>query len=74
MATSNKNNKNEAYNKIEQIVMEKLITLESENAQLRSDLAYANAKLSVYERLATVSNTKVQLGFGPPIIQEGGNN
>lgn len=74
MATSNKNNKNEAYNKIEQIVMEKLITLESENAQLRSDLAYANAKLSVYERLATVSNTKVQLGFGPPIVQEGGNN
>lgn len=74
MATSNKNNKNEAYNKIEQIVMEKLIALESENAQLRSDLAYANAKLSVYERLATVSNTKVQLGFGPPITQEGGNN
>lgn len=69
MATSNKN---EAYNKIEQIVMEKLITLESENAQLRSDLAYANAKLSVYERLATVSNTKVQLGFGPPIEKDGG--
>lgn len=69
MATSNKN---EAYNKIEQIVMEKLITLESENAQLRSELAYANAKLSVYERLATVSNTKVQLGFGPPIEKDGG--
>lgn len=69
MATSSKN---EAYNKIEQIVMEKLITLESENAQLRSDLAYANAKLSVYERLATVSNTKVQLGFGPPIEKDGG--
>lgn len=69
MATSNKN---EAYNKIEQIVMEKLITLESENAQLRSDLAYANAKLSVYERLATVSNTKVQLGFGPPTEKDGG--
>lgn len=69
MATSNKN---EAYNKIEQIVMEKLITLESENAQLRSDLAYANAKLSVYERLATVSNAKVQLGFGPPIEKDGG--
>ena len=69
MATSNKN---EAYNKIEQIVMEKLITLESENAQLRSDLAYANAKLSVYERIATVSNTKVQLGFGPPIEKDGG--
>ena len=69
MATSNKN---EAYNKIEQIVMEKLITLESENAQLRSELAYANAKLSVYERLATVSNTKVQLGFGPPTEKDGG--
>ena len=52
--------------------MEKLITLESENAQLRSELAYANAKLSVYERLATVSNTKVQLGFGPPIEKDGG--
>lgn len=65
--------KNEAYNKMEQIIMEKVIVLENENAQLKNELAYANAKLSVYERIATVSNTKTQLGFGPPIIREGEN-
>lgn len=67
MATSNKN---KAYDRIEQMVVEKVITLENENAQLRSELAYANAKLSVYERIATVSDTKTQLGFGPPIEKE----
>lgn len=59
-----------AYDRIEQMVVEKVITLENENAQLRSELAYANAKLSVYERIATVSDTKTQLGFGPPIEKE----
>lgn len=69
MATSDKN---KAYDRIEQMVVEKVITLENENAQLRSELAYANAKLSVYERIATVSDTKTQLGFGPPIERDGG--
>ena len=68
MATSDKN---KAYDRIEQMVVEKVITLENENAQLRSELAYANAKLSVYERIATVSDTKTQLGFGPPIERDG---
>lgn len=64
---------NNAYAKIENLVMEKVFTLETENAQLRTDLAMANAKLEIYERIASVSNSKVQLGFGPPISREGGN-
>ena len=68
MATS-KNTEN-AYARIEKMVVEKVITLEDENAQLRSELAYANAKLSVYERIATISNNKGQLGFGPPIEEK----
>jgi hypothetical protein len=56
-----------AYNKIESIVMERVFSLENENAQLRNDLAVAQAKLDVYERLANISGTKTQLGFGPPI-------
>ena len=56
-----------AYNKIESIIMERVSSLENENAQLRNDLAVAQAKLDVYERLANISGTKTQLGFGPPI-------
>ena len=56
-----------AYNKIEGIVMERVFSLENENAQLRNDLAVAQAKLDVYERLANISGDKTQLGFGPPI-------
>ena len=29
-------------------------------------------KLEVYERLANISGTKTQLGFGPPLDREGG--
>lgn len=58
---------NKAYNKIENIVLEKVFSLENENAQLRNDLAIAQAKLEVYERLANISGDKAQLGFGPPI-------
>lgn len=58
---------NEAYNKIESIVMERVFSLENENAQLKNDLAIAQAKLEVYERLANISGDKTQLGFGPPI-------
>ena len=64
---------NKAYNKIENIVMERVFSLENENAQLRNDLAVAQAKLEVYERLANISGDKTQLGFGPPISKEGGN-
>lgn len=59
-----------AYSKIESIVMEKVFSLENENAQLRNDLAIAQAKLDVYERLASISDSKTQLGFGPPINRE----
>ena len=68
MATS-KNIEN-AYARIEKMVVEKVIALEDENAQLRSELAYANAKLSVYERIATISDNKGQLGFGPPPMEK----
>ena len=56
-----------AYHKIESIIMERVFSLENENAQLRNDLAVAQAKLDVYERLANISGTKTQLGLGPPI-------
>ena len=71
MATRNTNNKENPYNKIESIVLEKMFSLEHENAQLRSELSYAKAKLEVYERLATISGQKTQLGFGPPLNQGG---
>ena len=63
-------NTNNAYNKIEALVMEKILVLEAENAQLRTDLAMAQAKLEIYERIASVSDSKVQLGFGPPINKD----
>lgn len=72
MATKTEKSNN-AYTKIESLVIEKVLMLEAENAQLRTDLAMANAKLEIYERIASVSNSKVQLGFGPPISKEGGN-
>ncbi len=65
--------KDDAYTKIERMVIEKIVTLETENAQLKSELAYTNAKLEVYERIASISNSKTTLGFGPPIKNEGGN-
>lgn len=68
MAVKTKNN--DAYNKLEAMVMEKIFILEAENAQLKNDLAMANAKLEIYERIATVSDSKVTLGFGPPITKD----
>lgn len=62
--------KNDAYVKIEALVMEKVFSLEVENAQLKNELAMANAKLEIYERIASVSDSKIQLGFGPPIIKD----
>lgn len=68
------NKKENAYEKLENIIMERVFTLENENAQLRQELTTAKAKLSVYERIATITNSKTTLGFGPPITQEGGDN
>ena len=72
MATKKEN----AYEKLENIVMERVFffLLENENAQLKQELTTARAKLSVYERIATITNSKNTLGFGPPITQEGGND
>ncbi len=67
MATKKENN---AYAKIEALVMEKVFVLEAENAQLKNDLAMAQAKLEIYERIASVSDSKVQLGFGPPMNKD----
>ena len=58
------------YEKIENIVMGKMFELEKENAQLKQELALVKAKLEVYERLANISGTKTQLGFGPPIMRK----
>ena len=59
--------KNEVYNRIEDLVRDKICVLEKENSQLKQDLALAQAKLEVYERLASISGAKAQLGFGPPL-------
>lgn len=67
MATRVNNKDTGVYDKIESIIMSKVYELENENAKLRNELAIANAKLEVYERLASISNAKTQLGFGPPI-------
>lgn len=64
--------KEDVYNKIENIVMERMFSLESENAQLKQELATAQAKLNVYERIASISGSKLSLGFGPPTDREGG--
>ena len=62
----------QSYEKIENIVMNQLFNLENENAHLKNELAIANAKLEVYERLASISNERTQLGFGPPSSREEG--
>ena len=60
------------YDKIEQIVMEKVFSLEAENAQLKSELSYVKAKLEVYEKITSISDSKTSLGFGTFINKEGG--
>ena len=72
MATRTNNKKSQSYEKIENIVMGRMFELENENAQLKSELTIAKAKLEIYERLANISGTKTQLGFGPPLDREGG--
>lgn len=63
-------NKETTYARLENLVVDKVIALESENAQLKQDLAIAKAKLSVYERIASISDSKITLGFGPPMREE----
>lgn len=69
MASSAKT-ENDAYNKIEDIVMNRVFTLENENTQLKNELLVAKAKLEVYERLANITGAKTQLGFNPPLDGE----
>lgn len=64
--------KEDVYNKLEQIIMNKVFALENENSQLKTELVYAKAKLEVYERITSVSDSKISLGFGPPLDKEGG--
>ena len=59
--------KKDAYEKLENIIMERVFSLENENAQLKQELTTARAKLSVYKRIATITNSKNTLGFEPPI-------
>lgn len=63
-------NKEDAYDRLESIIMGKVFSLEAENVSLQNELSIAKAKLEIYERLASISNEKVQLGFGPPIIKD----
>lgn len=58
------------YEKIESIVMNKVFELENENTQLKMELSTAKAKLEVYERIASISNSKNTLGFGPPVYHD----
>ena len=62
---------NKAYDKIEEIIMARVFALEEENARLKTELALAQAKLEVYDRLASVSNSERAIGFGRPINSEG---
>lgn len=59
-------------NKLENIINEKIMTLEVENAELKQELLLAQAKLSVYERLSTIVDDKKTLGFGPPLQEKTG--
>jgi len=68
------------YKKVYNIVTEKVTILEenlnalkNENMRLKNELAIANAKIDVYERITSVSDSKTALGFGPPIRREEGN-
>lgn len=58
------------YEKIESIVMNKVFELENENTQLKMELSTAKAKLEVYERIASISDSKNTLGFGPPVYHD----
>ena len=59
-----------AYNKIEEIVMNRDFALEAENENLKKELALATAKLEVYDRIASVTDSKKTIGFGPPMRGE----
>lgn len=68
--TKKDNNSYDVYSKIESIVMQRVFNLENENTQLKNELAIAKAKLEVYERIASISDSKNTLGFGPPIVKD----
>lgn len=52
-----------AYNKIEEIVMNRVFALEAENNELKKELALATAKLEVYDRIASVHDSQRTIGF-----------
>ena len=63
MAT--KTEKEDVYIKMENIITEKVFKLEQENTQLKEELNIAKAKLSVYEKIINISDSKMTLGFNP---------
>lgn len=71
MATKD-DDKGKIYDKIESIILDKVFILEAENAQLRADLALARAKLEVYDRITSISDSQKTIGFVPQ-LKEGGN-
>lgn len=62
---------NSSYDKIETIITERVFELEEENRKLQFQLAVAQAKLEVYERIANLTDKDRSIGFGPPITKEG---
>ena len=56
-----------SYAKIEEIINNRVFVLEAENAELKKELALATAKLEVYDRIASVTDSKKTIGFGPPM-------
>lgn len=63
MAT--KTEREDVYIKIENIITEKVFELEQENTQLKEELNIVKAKLSVYEKIINISDSKMTLGFNP---------
>ena len=59
-----------AYQKLEEIIMNRVFVLEKENSRLKRELALAQAKLEVYDRIASVSDSQKTIGFGPPMKGE----
>ena len=59
-----------AYQKLEEIIMNRVFVLEKENSRLKHELALAQAKLEVYDRIASVSDSQKTIGFGLPMKGE----
>lgn len=61
---------NKEYEALKQLVTDRIYQLESANQELRIKLSVAQAKLEVYERLISISDSKISLGFETPMRKE----